>query len=373
MDHTSFLMISMSMEDAKTTLGFPPGSDPTSSEIKDAYLQKVKILHPDVGGDLEQMKALNVAKDILEGKARPTYDRRPSDPETQTTRWQPPKEKKITFEEAVSKGSIPSGVQWLFVTPMQRGPSWSSDESSRGDSTFVAYGRTEQQHVFVGARHYTRHDYYLGGTNNEDIWIVQSIEIPIRAEEGKTPSWLYGNVLKALKNMGFSGRYNSKVIDAQGWKLNDRLPAGSDISIKNWLVNSGQVEGDDSSVAGRKHVVGLITNRSFTEKPGFYEEAHNPGNFRDGKYHGDYYNITLDLDGRLYELSEKDFHRFSSVRLGGKKLLNVIFGDYHYDGSKKQLTRIKTGKKVLGWMAENLIDLPNEAIEILKAAEAQMK
>jgi len=367
------------MGDAKSTLGFPPDSNPTPSQIKESYLEKAKKLHPDVGGNLEAMTALNVAKDILEGKARPTYDRREEVSEPVTPRWTAPAKPKrieVTFQEAESKAGIPSGVQWLFVTSYQHGKkSWSSDESSRGESAFVAYGRTweESLHVFVGVHHYTRQDYYVGGTEDKSIWTIKSKEYSIKAEEGKNPAWLYGNVVKALKDVDFDGRFNSKVLDAQGWKFGPKQPTGSETSIKHWLVGSGQVAGDAPSVVGRKHVVEIKVNKSYQEKPGFYEETHHRGNFWDGKYHGDYLNIVLNINGCSYDLSEKDVKKFTAIRIGSKDLMDLIFGRYHYDSSHKQLTKIKLGKKILGWLARNMTDLPKEATDMLLAAADQMK
>jgi hypothetical protein len=350
MDRYAFLLTAMSMADAKEVLGFPPDSDPTPQEIKEAYRSKAVKLHPDVGGDPKAMQDLNVAKDILEGKARPTYDRRDELP--LRTRWEPPKKKEVTFEEARSKANIPSGVVWQFVTPAQRSTSWSSDESSQRDSSFVAYGRVDDQHVFVAYRNYTREDYYIGGTRNEDIWTMKAVKLSARKDEALQPHWLYGNVVRSLKGIGFEGRFNSKVLDAKGWNLDNRLPSGTPISIKHWLVQSGQVLGTEPSVVSRKHVVELtISGSAFDEKQ----------------------DLILTLNGRPYTLSDNDRKKIRNTRYGGKNLLNVIFGDYYYDRSSKQLTRSKHGKKIIGWMATSLPDLPNEATEILKAAEAQMK
>jgi len=378
MDLFSEVTMPMTENEAKAILGFLPNDHPSSSEIKAAYHRKALEAHTDRGGNLEAIKRLNIANDILTGKFTvPTYDRR-SDPEVPPgpggSRWVPPKKAEVTFEEAETKAGIPSGVQWFFVTTSQRGKStWSSDESSLGDSAFVAYGRTEQQHVFVGARHYTRQDFYVGGTNDTDTWTIKSIEIPIQKDEGKNPAWLYGNVVKSFKGLKFEGRFNSKILDAQGWKFNRRLPEGTVTSIKHWLVGSGEVAGDAPSVAGRKHTAELKVLETYKPDSGFYEEAHNRGNFWDGKYHGQYYQMILTLDGRSYIVSEKDFKLFSSTRLGSKRLMEVIFGTYQYNASHKQLTRIKSGKKILGWMAERFTDLPLEATEILKAAEEQVK
>jgi len=343
MDRYAFLLTAMSMAEAKEVLGFPPDSTPSDRDIKEAYRELALKLHPDrPGGDAKEMENLNVAKDILEGKARPSYDRRaPSRP-----KYEPPEKKEVTFDEAKSKAGIPSGVDWLFVTPTQRGTSWSSDESSQSNRTFVAYGRTDRQHVFVAAHNYYRQDFYIGGTFNEDIWTVKSIEFPIKKDEGTQPRWLYGNVVKALKAVGFKGRFNSKVIDAKDWRLDDRLPTGSETSIKHWLVNSGQVSGTDPSVAGRKQVVELEIGGSYREE-----------------------KLILKINGKPFELSDRDQELAKK-----KRLPNAVFGTYYYGGSKKNLTRMRAkGKKLLGWLVENMRDLPDNAMEALRAAEAQMK
>ncbi len=62
------LFQAMSMEEAKEALGFPPGYDPSPSEIQKAYRSQAIKNHPDRGGDHRKMVEINVAKEILEGK-----------------------------------------------------------------------------------------------------------------------------------------------------------------------------------------------------------------------------------------------------------------------------------------------------------------
>jgi len=69
----------MSMSEAKQTLGFPPTYDPSPTEIQKAYKRKAIENHPDLGGDPKKMVAINVAKEILEGKRR--EDRTPFTPD----------------------------------------------------------------------------------------------------------------------------------------------------------------------------------------------------------------------------------------------------------------------------------------------------
>lgn len=65
----------MSMDEARQTLGFPSGYVPSPDEISKAYKGKAKRHHPDHGGDHQAMVEINVAKEVLLGKARPTAPR----------------------------------------------------------------------------------------------------------------------------------------------------------------------------------------------------------------------------------------------------------------------------------------------------------
>lgn len=367
--------IAMTMEKAREILGVPPSA--SAAEIDKAYKNLLVKNHPDKGGTDEQAQELSLAHGILKGKGRPTYDRRPDEDGPTPSRgpayqYTPPESRTVTFDEAASKSGVPSNVEWMFVTPNQRDKhGWMGDSSSKRTFAFVAYGRTDSQHVFFAAlNHMESSSFALGGYTN-DIWTAKSYEYPIRENEGQNPAWLYGKVVQALKSIGFNGKFNSKAIDAKGWKVEERRPQGAEVSIKHWLVNSGHVSGDAPSVAGRKQVVELTVNESIIgdPKPGYYPEPHKPSNFWKGEYHGRYYKITLNINGRPYVLNEADTTKF----LGLNRPLDAIFGTYYYDGSKKVLTRMPKGKKILAWMGESFTGLPPEAMQALQAAAAQMK
>jgi len=72
------LLLSMSMDEARGALGFPPGYNPSPSEISKAHRSMVFKHHPDRGGSHEKMVEINIAKDVLEGKRHERY--RPSPP-----------------------------------------------------------------------------------------------------------------------------------------------------------------------------------------------------------------------------------------------------------------------------------------------------
>ena len=75
------VLLAMSMDDAKRTLGFKPSETPSKEEVIKAYRAKALANHPDRGGDPEKMVEVNVAKDILEGKARAKGPSKPTSPE----------------------------------------------------------------------------------------------------------------------------------------------------------------------------------------------------------------------------------------------------------------------------------------------------
>lgn len=390
----AFWMMAMTMEEAKAALGFDPSTHPSHDEVSKAWKKKIFEMHPDRGGTHEDAVKVNTARDILEGKARPSYER--SAPSTAPggggyythpedvpygapqSRWEPPKKKEVTFEEAKSKAGVPSGVDWKFVTDLQRGKGWSSDESSQREYAFVAYGVTGSEHVFVGVKEFNAQDYYVGGTRNEAVFTMKVLSFPLKGEEGKNPAWLYGNVVKAFRDVGFGGKFNSKVRDAAGWTFGEKPPTSSNTSIKHWLVGSGAVAGDAPSVAGRKHVIELqhevdsFVAEGEKPKPSFYPEPPARWNTWDGKYHGSYHKLSLLINGKPHELNEEETKRFLGLKLGGKQILYAIYGDYPR-GGKKVLTRLKAGKSILEWMTEHLHGLPQDARDALKAAAGQMK
>lgn len=361
-------------------------------ELKRLYRVKSIEVHPDrnPGVDTTQdQRDLNAAYDILRGVAKPAaYDYRSPqvhDPGEGSgihrtgPQWTAPEPVVITFTQAVTHAGIPGGVDWQFVTERQRDKSgWSSDESTLSVSAFVAYGRTSSVHVFVVAVHHIREDYFVGGTNDKDMWFVKSFESPIKGDEQMQAQWLYRKVVEAFDfpkgEFVFGGRFNSKVLDARDWKFGEKLPTGREMSIKQWLVNSGQVAEDAAAVAGRKHVVELeVSIATFEPKPGHYPAPKSRSNFWDGKYHGDYYQFTLVTNAKNHVLSEADTTKILGTRLGGKSLLTAIFGEYIYSKATKTITRLQKGKMMLEWMADNLTDLPDDARLVLSAAAAQKK
>jgi len=378
----------MSWSQALETLGFSEGSLPTDDEVRHAQRKRlVEIGYKGLGGDKDPKEAteVNVAADILL-KRRDADRSTIKDPEEPTwnptySRPEPQKKKEVTFEEAKAKASVPSGVEWLFVTSVQKGEgSYSGDESSQRKDGWVAVGKTDQKFVFVGVEHSAYSAYYIGGGPEHDIYKIRTYEYA--KPNNLSPSWLVGNIVKALHDMDINVHFNHKVCDARGREFSQKMPAtgGAELSTKHMMVELGMVDEDDPSVANRKHVVEMKVELDHrfggdTAKPGFFPAPAPSNMYWDGAYHGDYYKITLILNGKDYDLSESDWNTFYRLKIGGKRLLDAIFGDRVYGGSKKNITRMPKAKStvILGGLVERLKDLPPAAMAVLAKAAEQVK
>lgn len=382
MDVHSFLLLAMSTEEARLLLGVPRGA--SDDEIRHAQRLLVVKHHPDRGGDLDTIKRINHAADILMGKSRPDYDRRepstPGDSDSGTgygpprQPYKPPPDTVVTFDEAAAKAGVPSNVEWVFITGAQRGVSYSSDEFHRSDVSRVAYGRLPDAYVFVAMRHYVKEEYFIGGAGKQDLWEMKTIKTPRSGDAGKEPAWLASMVSRALRLVSDKAHFNSKVQDAKGWTFGQKLPTSPEISIKHLLVETGEVSGDDPRVKGRKHVIELKYLESMmgdkdSPPPGMYVVEHGSASYKYTKIEG----IQIIVNGKPYDLDQGDTQKVAGgrVRFGGKELLNAIFGTYYYAGSSKNLTRMKEGKKIIDWMADNLQSIPENARTTMKAAVAQ--
>jgi hypothetical protein len=367
MNRYAFLMLAMSMEEAKALLGFGPQDNPSEAEITKAWRTKAFEMHPDRGGDPAKMVEVNVAKDVLTGKQRPTYDRSgpssydaPSSGGPTKTHWEKAKTEEVSFDEAKSKAGVPGGVDWQFVTDTQRGTGYSSDEFYRSDTCWVAYGKTDSKHVFVAAQHFIYKQYFIGAGADQDKWAMKVLEIPISGSEGTEPAWLYGNVVKAMKLIRFEGKFNSKVVDARGWHFSEKAPRGSALSIKHWLAESGAVAGDDPKVMGRKHVIEVAYGKSYDQKPHHYQVKERYST-------SDWQSVAIVCNGKAEYLDENDITRFMQAGL-----LRKIFGDYTYGGEKKNVTRMRDGKKLLQLFVDKF-NLSPSTKATLEAAISQMK
>jgi hypothetical protein len=385
------LVKAMSWSQALETLGFPSGATPSEDEVRKRQRDKlIAINYKGLGGaaDPKEATEINVAAEILRGRMDADRDAGPSHsphnystPRDYTPPQPPPPDLKVTFDEAKAKAGVPAGVEWLFVTEMQKGEGdYSGDESTSRKRGWVAVGQTGSNYVFVGVENQAYKAYYIGGGRGEDIYKIRVYEHPKPANV--TPSWLVGNIVKALQGMDITVHFNHKVRDARGKQFTETMPATGtpSLSTKHMMVELGMVSDDDPSVANRKHVVEMkvdLDHRFGGEerKPGYFPVPPPSHMYWDGGYHGDYYKISLVLNGKDHDLSETDWNTFCRLKLGGKKLIDAIFGDRYYSGTKKNITRMPKAKAalILEAFVERFKDLPAPAMAVLVKAAEQIK
>ncbi len=168
------IRIAMSMEEARITLGFKPYESPSEQEIMKAWREMALKNHPDRGGDAEIMQTVNVAKDVLLGKEKPssstyedTYEKSPSQQYRRRRRQNPNRRRDkynnneedktettsvLDFNSARSQ-SI-SGVNWRFCSNAMYDIDMTDKakkiSNSRGCvSAYYVYGTKNNKHVFM--------------------------------------------------------------------------------------------------------------------------------------------------------------------------------------------------------------------------------
>jgi hypothetical protein len=358
------LVLSMTRSKALSLLGFSPNDNPTDSEVRAAQRAKANIYHTDkiTGGNAERMVETNVAGDILTGKMKPDREdfstAKPTSPSwqkepvrtTETYNWEEraPRGRKVNFTQAEKEAGIGDGIDWIFVT---------SRQMSGNYSAFAAFGIDVDTCVFAAAVHFYKE--FPFENHIEDFWKVEKKEIALT----KNPSLIRNEINNILKSAGYPKPFNGRVILApRGWIFNQKVLDGNATNIEQALINKGIIKETKTS---KKHSADLIYHSAYVEKPGFYKV---PG-------HHDYIKVELIIDGISYFLSERDLNKLMSAEFGitTKVFPNIVFGDYYYNESKKNLNRIAAGKMFTKWLAENLVDIPEEVAEILKIISMNIK
>ena len=341
-------------EEAAQLLGVPPHA--SKSEIDKAYLEQVRKNHPDRGGDPDKMVEFNVARDILEGKRNEKWKAvEPGDegdvgyPPPGSGGFTPPVEKRVevSLQAAMSKEGVPSGIQWVLASNTGYGD---QDMGAYSLIGIVYYGKTDTKHVFLGVYHDGGTNPFTRLTTNIFSCIVQTY--PITSSIAEIAPRAFRGIFS-----GFSGLrkgYNAKVtILPDGFELTERNyynPPGKEMSFKDAIVNLGLVGDDHRWKTNQKLKVILVYHDS-----GFGEERKKA--------------LDLEINGRTYVLNQASVDFFTRKL---EKNLRIIFGNSYYDGSKKELTRIRNGKKVLAELSEALKTEPQELRDLLAQASAQM-
>jgi hypothetical protein len=321
-------------------------ADDREDVVEKAYRGKAFEHHPDRGGDPDRMVEVNVARDILVGKRSPKPEFPVHDPGVVVRRRGPMKETKVTFQEALAKAHVPSDVKWIFASNTGYGGYGDAHTSAT-----VFYGTTDTQHIFLGV-HYNRDSNMFENWKREEYTCFLDSS-PISSSISEVAPRKIREMFNRFS--GLRKGYNAKVtILPQGFQLTEReatFPNGKTMSFKDAMVNLGLVGDEHRWKTKQKLKIVLIYHRK-----GFGKEEE--------------VNLELDINGRTFELNR------DSVKMmlqGHERALRAIFGTYYYDGSKKELTRIKGAKTVLTQMAEAFKTEPQELQDLLTQAAEQVK
>lgn len=346
------LRLAMSVQEAKDALGFKTTDEPTKEQISKAYKNLALKHHPDRGGDPAKMVELNVAKDVLEGKQKPsgpTTGPAVYHTQTYTTRKpEPPKPIHISFEEAMRTAGIPtSGVEWKFKTTSGYGR-----VSNGSESGFVIYGRTEREHVFVAVYHY-RDKGNMYEPLNIDKYEMHVRRVPVSQDL----SAVAPKVIRALwNNFGRSVRkYNAKVeLLKDGYKFTDlkKFSHGSRVmSFKDAMQQMGEKVPDKW-----KGKLNISLELGPTVKSLDSSFAYRP---------------TLVVNGKEYKLSDRATAMAHKINL-----YSLMWGkQYYYQDSRKVITKMRNKKKWLGYWRDIATKAgeDKDLIAALQAAIDQIK
>ena len=334
------LKLAMSFNEARTLLGV--GQNATKDEIQSAWKRKALEFHPDRGGDLEKMKAVNVARDLLLGERKPEEPRPP--PPKSPFRTAPAEPVIKSWEEAAKTINIPEGAKWRFKTATA-----SDSVGMSGRATaFVVCGATDESHVFVGVYHFYEHN-IAGLKDVYEMWAdtyPKSVKLADLAPTAIRKIWAKFPDVKD---------YNAKVE-----LLSDT------IEFNKRMTHSG------SRVISFKDAMEILGETPTTWKPSKKIDVIIELDYPPIGGHLGEFVVTLVVNGRPFSLSEESNKMISNAR----KLLRALFGTYYSGGSKKNITRQPGDKRkvILNFLAEKLADKePKELIEALKLAAEQTK
>jgi hypothetical protein len=249
------LIVSMSLEEAKKTLGFSSSDQPTPQEVSKAYKEMAFKNHPDRGGDPTKMVAINVAKDILEGKGRPSYGRpqRNDPPEYTKYKYEPPPPPPPVEGKSFSQAfaEAPSGVDWKFISNQTYAYHRLSTEGTGflDCSGWVLYGQTDSHHVFLALQN-SRNSGYV---NEEGAWEAKVATAPRATNLLKLAPKMIAELATSLGADKYSMPKKFMVLDGT-FKQSDLKARGS-LSLKDAIIGSGAMSGEETGLKGRKLVV----------------------------------------------------------------------------------------------------------------------
>lgn len=337
------LCLAMTKDEAQMLLGVSPFA--SSDDVNKAFKMKALQHHPDIGGDVETMKSLNVARDILLGERREErpYSPPPPSHEPPPIRREPKgKRIKTTWDEAEASSEIPHGVKWKFKTDTVYS-SYLGDLKTLG---FVVYGVNNENHVFVACFNHREQNAFTG--SDIDVWKMWLQTYPI----SENLADIAPETIRDLwQNFEHVKGYNAKVqILPENTLFTEKLSytSGRSISFKDAM----RLLGESPTTWSPKNKVEISL-----------ELGRRKGSFSD-------YVITIVVDGKPYTLDEDT----SKIIQAKSNFLRFVFGDYYYADSKKVLTKMQKEKreKALMYLVTKLEGrVEQEIIDALKKGASQ--
>jgi hypothetical protein len=385
----------MSLEQAKQTLGFGRYDKPTSDEVLKAYRSLAIANHPDRGGDTEKMVQLNVAKDILDGKARPSSGTgggagRPPPggwrPEDEVKKPEPPKVVDVIGGEAFSiPGLLLGATEIKFISKTAYGQVSAPTEVRSIQYSYdmwAIYGWNESNktHVFVGLRKRVPikyHDSAKGGTVEvEESWEFNQEKYPGSKDITKIATIAIKKVMTDWKD-GLKPSRQLKYIAWPGGKLTEATLAkvkssgySGGAALKDILVGQGLIGGD--AAKGHKSNVEMYYKTNKEKRVKINERI--KGGERLDMWLG--YDWFVRVNGTEYLLSDK-----SVEQLIRKHFISLVLKASDMgEGVPKNLTKMKgspwrhsfalKAHEALNMLVDNLVGEPSGLVlGLMKALE----
>jgi hypothetical protein len=322
----------MNQSEAKNIMGIPANSHLLPNEINKYYREMAKKLHPDIGGNHSDMVALNEAKEVLmrdeniHQKPKIYWEQREV----------PKQEINYTLDEAIKNSNVPGNIEWMFVTNLKSKPI-SVDISS---SVQVWYGRTKNEHIFLGTEHIYGENYYQSISQN--TWVCHLQTVP--ASEN-----LSDIALSEIKNIFNKFRCTYKVSNSEKTKI---LPSGFELNI-NTVYDCG---GKGTTL---KDAIYNATNKIENKLTASIIYITVPTT-----------RIIIDINGRKFVLNKTNTKMMTSNH---NEILHSIMNKRNiHHGSETNITKSNNGKIILIALARDLVDEPEELIELLNKAANQL-
>lgn len=369
----------MSLQEAYKTLGVTPGATP--DEIKAAYRTKAFAAHPDRGGKTEDLVAINVAKEILDGKTRPDGGRgAPARPysdayeDTRKEREEAAKKERarqealsVTFAQA--KSDAPPGVDWKFRSTelyVGQASAYVKAKVPCYVTSWVLYGQTADKHVFMLVEN-AQASYELSSGYKE--WSMGPVKtFPLSMDLTKLAP-------KVIKEMATSSlgklsdgkpKAPTKFVNISELAQPEFRNTRAGVALKDILIGLNLVKTDN--LPQRKTVVeieGKLNDARYKARPkGFYNTLSI----------APFYDFTLFVNGKSYPLAESTIANLAKFGTDGFIFWAMLYSQVQYDFTRRRvITKLKgrgTTYSILEMLEKSLTTEPSElTVHILKAME----